>query len=244
MITAQDSIRFQHEIDNYISNDIHFMSFAETRLNVCHKLTTYQIEQSMMQILPNSKIFLHNTPGFTPKSAYQPGGIAAAFHGRLQGRYVTTTRDDHGRWIAQVFKGAKHTLRVYTFYRVNPKAGKADISAWMQQKRSLQQVNIDSDPRKQSVSDILDELQKHQRNGDYIILMGDLNESVNGREKSNKKLEEIGLVNVMKNRLNTTTLPRTHKRGSQAIDHIWISASLLKSVRACGYAPFDFAGNS
>ena len=68
------------------------MSFAETRLNVCHKLTTYQIEQSMKQIAPNSKIFLHNTPGYTSTSAYQPGGVAAAFYGRLQGRYVTTTR--------------------------------------------------------------------------------------------------------------------------------------------------------
>ena len=46
MVMAKDGFRFQHEIDNYISN-IHFMSFAETRLNVCHKLTTYQIEQCM-----------------------------------------------------------------------------------------------------------------------------------------------------------------------------------------------------
>ena len=51
-------------------------------------------------------------------------------------------------------------------------------------------------------------------------------------------------MNVMQHRLKSTSLPRTHRRGSQAIDHLWISASSLNSVRACGYAPFDFIGQS
>ena len=77
----------------------------------------------MKQLVSNSKIILHNTPGFTSKLAYQPGGVTAAFYGRLQGRYVTITKDSHGRWITQIFKVAKHTLRIHTFYRVNPKTG-------------------------------------------------------------------------------------------------------------------------
>ena len=74
--------------------------------------------------------------------------------------------------------------------------------------------------------------------------MGYLNESVISREKTNEKLADIGIVNVMQHHLQPTSLPRTHRRGSQAIDHLWISASLMNSISACGYASFDFIGQS
>ena len=244
MTTAHDHIRFQHEISSYISNDIHFISLAETRINVCNKLTSFQIENSMSQLLPNSKIFLHNTPGYNNTTNYQPGGVASAFYGRLQQRYVTTTRDPYGRWISNIFKGSKHTLRVYTLYRVNPKTRKADISAWSQQKRALQLDNIDEDPRKHVVDSIIEDVKKHITNGDFIMIFADLNEPVISREKTNDKLLQVGLINVLQKRLQTNELPNTHRRGSKAIDHIWLSASLSNSVHKCGYSPFDFIGNS
>lgn len=103
-------MKFQYEIHTYVEKGIHFISLAETRLNVSHTLINYQIEQIMHQTLPTSKAILHNTPGYTSTSAYQPGGVAAFFYGRLQSRYVTSTRDRHGRWIAKVLKVTKHPL--------------------------------------------------------------------------------------------------------------------------------------
>ena len=184
MITANDRMRFQHEISSYINKDIHFISLTETRLNVCHKLTTFQIENSFTSMLPNSKIILHNTPGYNSSSSYQPGGITSGFHGRLQQRYVTTTKDKYGRWIANVFKGSKHILRIYTLYRVNPKVGKADISAWAQQKRALQNDNIDDDPKKHVINNLCCEIKNHIDNGDFILIFADLNETVSSRGKN------------------------------------------------------------
>ena len=74
--------------------------------------------------------------------------------------------------------------------------------------------------------------------------MGDFNESTTGREQTNQKLYKLGLHNVMQAKLNTPNLPRTHKRGSQAIDHVWATASLLPAIPKAGFAPFDFLGSS
>lgn len=76
LITANDNLKFQHEIQTYVEKGIHFISLAETRLNISHTLTNYQIEQSMQQLIPTSKAILHNTPGYSSTSAYQPGGVA------------------------------------------------------------------------------------------------------------------------------------------------------------------------
>lgn len=79
LITANDNLKFQHEIQTYVEKGIHFISLAETRLNISHTLTNYQIEQSMQQLIPTSKAILHNTPGYSSTSAYQPGGVATFF---------------------------------------------------------------------------------------------------------------------------------------------------------------------
>ena len=195
-------------------------------------------------MLPNSKAILYNTPGFKSESVYQPGGVASIFHGRIQQRYVTSTKDKYGRWICCIFKGSKHTLRIYTVYRVNPKNGKADISAWAQQKGALQQDSIDTDPRQQVTDSRLCEIQIYINNGDFIIVMSDLNENATSREKTNDKMIQLGLINAMQHRLQTNILPKTHKRGSVAIDHVWISSSLTNAIYKCGNSPFDNIGVS
>ena len=97
----------------------------------------------------------------------------------------------------------------------------------MREKRSLQSMYVANDPRKQVIDDIILEIQNHMNNGDFVVLMSDLNENVNSHEKINDRFKQMGLINVMQNRLGTNELPHTHKCGSSAIDHIWISASLM-----------------
>ena len=99
--------------------------------------TTYQTEHGFTQLVKHGRMDIVNTPGFNPSSSYQPGGIAAAFHGRMADRYAKTIRDPAGRWLIQEFTGKEKPLRIYTLYRVNPKVSKADVSAWAQQKRYL-----------------------------------------------------------------------------------------------------------
>ena len=48
----------------------------------------------------------------------------------------------------------------------------------------------------------------------------------------------------MQEKLGPDELPRTHRRGSQAIDHVWVTAALLPAITKAGFAPFDYLGSS
>ena len=42
----------------------------------------------------------------------------------------------------------------------------------------------------------------------------------------------------MEERLGTSDLPRTHSRGSKAIDHVWATKYILDNIQHAGFAPF------
>lgn len=71
-----------------------------------------------------------------------------------------------------------------------------------------------------------------------IILMGDFNEGISSRENTHHRLTEMGLLNLFHER-SDCPLPKTWNRGSTAIDHVYMSVDVFKSVTKAGYAPFD-----
>ena len=244
LLNARDVTKFHYEMHTYIEQNIHYVSFAETNINSSHMFSKYQIENSFKHITDHGRIDINNSPGFAPDSSYQPGGVAAGFHGRICNRFSKTTKDPGGRWIAHEFVGKTTTLKVYTLYRVNHKSQRGDITAWQQQKRYLQERQCDNNPRKQVIDDLIESITRDQENGAHIILFGDLNEQITSRERTNTRFQAIGLVNILQHSLEKNTLPRTHKLGSGAIDHMWLSGGILNSVYRAGMAPFDFIGST
>ena len=111
---------------------------------------TYQTEHGFTQLKKHGRLDIVNTTGFLPTLSYQPGGVTAAFHGRLADRYSIIIRDTAGWWVIHEFIRKEKPLRVYTLHRVNPKVSKADVSVWSQQKQYIQEHDIDSDPRKKN----------------------------------------------------------------------------------------------
>ena len=51
---------------------------------------------------------------------------------------------------------------------------------------------------------------------------------------------KIRLYNVFEHRINTTTLPRNHSRGSKAVDHIWVSKYVLDNIAYTDIIPFGY----
>ena len=51
-------------------------------------------------------------------------------------------------------------------------------------------------------------------------------------------------MNLLQHGLQQDNLPRTHKTGSGAIDHMYISGGILNAVQYAGMAPFDFIGST
>ena len=244
LLNAKDITKFHYEMNTFFEQNIHYLSLAETNVNSNHTFTKYQIEHSFKSLAEHGRIDMNNTPGFTKTSSYQPGGVAAGFHGRLCNRFSKTIKDQCGRWIAHEFVGRTHTLKIYTVYRVNPNSRRGDITAWQQQKRFLQTQKNDADPRKQIIDDLIKSLERDRANGTNVILFGDFNEKLFGRENTHNRLQNIGLVNLLQHGLQQDNLPRTHKTGSGAIDHMYISGGILNAVQYAGMAPFDFIGST
>ena len=57
-------------------------------------------------------------------------------------------------------------------------------------------------------------------------------------------MESIGLYNVFASKLDTKNLPRTHMRGSKAVDHIYVSKYVLDNIIYAGIAPFGHTYDS
>ena len=244
LINSNDVSKFHFDMNTYIEQNIHYVSFAETNVNNTHVFTKYQIEYSFKQLTEHGRIDIHNTPGFTNKTRYQPGGVAAGFYGRICNRFSKLYRDPCGRWIAHEFIGKTNSLKIYTLYRVNPKPPRGDSTAWQQQKRFLQKQDCDIDPRKKVVDGLISVLQKDHDNGTSVMLLADMNESIASREQTNSRLRNLGLISIMQHRLQSEQLPRTHKLGSSAIDHMWTSGGVINAIDNAGIAPFDFIGST
>ena len=56
-------------------------------------------------------------------------------------------------------------------------------------------------------------------------MAGYLNETINNINGINTRLEQEGMINILKYK-HIFNLPQTHMRGYQAIDHIWTTEHL------------------
>ena len=134
---------------------------------------------------------------------------------------------------------------MYCLYRVHRKTDDTAglTSAWMQQRRRLLDDNNHTNPRDDVINNLLNNIRKDVDSNISVILMGDFNESTDSREKTYLKLSAIGLINIMEERYEST-LPKTWNRGTQAIDHVYMTVDVARSVKKAGFAPFDFMAMS
>ena len=230
---------------NWQEMQFHIIALTETRINMCNSVLYDRAKNTYSQIFQNGEIRIANSPGFSNKACSQPGGVGIAFNGRIQQRFVTSGRDTLGRWTWVQFAGKDSAFRVYTLYRVNNNSDQTTghTTAWCQQREHLLNNNIQTNPRQQVISDIIAEIEPFIEAGHNVLLLADLNETIGGPEKTNKKLREIGLINIMEHRIGTR-LPLTHRSGSKAVDHMWGTCDVIESVKLAGYAPFEYVGES
>ena len=234
---AEDTNWFKSQITRIIQKDVHYISLAEINVNTHNKVLRNRLLQAYSEVLPDGILNLNNTNTRDSKAEYQPGGVAGGFFGKIRNRYKKTKYDPGGRWICHQFEGKTRKLRVYSFYRVN-NGGKGIYTAWLQQKNYLMEKFIEENPRKQAILDMIEEIQDAINRNFDIILMSDLNEAIDGIEKSNEKIKDLGLYNLYESSLGV--LPRTYFRGTKMIDHVWVTPGVLDHIKRVGVAPFNY----
>ena len=239
--TTRDTNIFKSRMTELISNDIHFLAMPECNVNCINKELVNGFKESFAQITNNGVFNVTNAAIFGPEVKYQPGGVATGFFGQLITRYIRQTKDKYGRWHSHEFQGKHSNLKIYTVYRPNYSTDNTtgDTTSWAQQRLLLKQDGITDNPRARVIQDLLNEVEKVVQTGCSVIVLSDLNEHITGSEGTNEKFREIGLVNLAQERLGNS-LPRTHKKGSNAIDHIYITQNILPHILQMGIAPFHF----
>ena len=239
--TSYDLNFFKSKITEFLTKNGHFLALPEANVNCVNVGLINSYKEGFASITNNGIFNLTNSPVFDAMTKYQPGGVATGFFGKLVSRYMKQEKDSLGRWHFHEFQGKTKNLRVYTVYRTNYFTDNTtgDITAWAQQRLLLLKKGIDENPRRQVIRDLVVDVEKCIQSGCSVIILGDFNEHINGCEKSCEKICNAGLVNLFQERLGDT-LPRTHKRGTQAIDHIFVTPNVLAYVSQAGIAPFDY----
>ena len=167
------------------------------------------------------------------------------YTGRIQQRFVTSGFDTLGRWAWVQFAGTASVFRIYSVYRVNHNSdyNTGESTAWCQQREILLNNGLKTNPRKQVIIDLSAEIEPLINEGFSVLVMGDMNETLSGPEKTNSKFFDIGLINILQNRIGDG-LPMTHKKGTKEIDHVWGTQTVVNAITAAGYAPFNYIDGS
>ena len=238
--TTKDKNRFQYNLYNMVKNNIHYYSLPEASINISNTETVSHIQQVHYNVVQSGIFTITNTPAFPHQHRRQPGGVASGFYGRLENQYAKTVKDKYGRWHYHEYYGKCNQLQVYNLYRFNNYTSFCgDTTAWAQQQTCLIRDGINVNPRQHVIDTLVTEIENTFDSGIAVILLADLNEGPDDHEKTNNKLLNIGLHNILQNRLGTQHMPNKHKRGTKAIDHVWLTANLLQTVEKAGYVPFD-----
>ena len=238
-----DDVFLTQLIRRCLELNVHYCGFSEININTNNVELKMKMQTAVEKFLQNGLFHMNNSKIHGGAVDYQPGGVGAWFMGKLSRKFIGVEYDRRGRWVSHHFRGGERNLKVYTLYRVNNNTIKPGSgSAWEQQRLLLERDKIFTNPRKQVIAEFNATIQRDLENGISILVLGDLNEGIADKEGTNKQFADMGLFNILERTYKH--LPKTHREGSKAIDHIWGTADVLSCVDACGYTPFHLISYS
>jgi exonuclease III len=175
----------------------------------------------------------------------QWGGTGVLCRGKIK-HYTMGTGGDPtglGRWTWARIRGkCGMVLRYVSVYcPCENKTGK--IAVWTQQKTYFQIHNDDRDPRRAFMEDLKMHVKQWIKDGDQVLVCGDLNHSVFSRTVVTL-FEDLGMSNLIYDKHDAKTAPSTYflDEEGKIVDGIWGTPG-LKATR-CGYLrPEEFPGN-
>ena len=167
---------------------------------------------------------------------YQPGGTAVSIRNQWATRFLSKKRDVYGRWSCLTLAGrGTKKITFISAYRVCDGASEAAITSrtvraqqeWMYADRGFSTVNL----RNQFVTDLIIVIHDLQHSGHEVVVMADLNEASGFGSAADRLCYECNLADAHA-LAGLTNPPPTYHRGSEKIDFVLLSASLVSSIRA------------
>ena len=189
---------------------------------------------------------------------YQPGGVLAAFTGKITGRVLESHRDPWGRFSWTKLRGDRgEGVCSFTVYRVSQTSG-TGLGATTAYKYQVQQMIIEErnksrilqeqglsipmsnrshlNPRKRLLEDLAQEIQKVRQSGYHILMMMDANEDWTKSDGKQLKefMQEMQLCDPLYDIHYDDEITPTYARGSKRIDYILMDECLVGAVHRIG----------
>ena len=164
----------------------------------------------------------------------QPGGIISLGLNSTVSTVFKSGKDEVlGRWSWMTLRGKNNIqTTIITGYRPCDNPSGPD-SVYLQQQRYLNANQINTCPRELWLKDLTQFVKQKLEEGQQIIVMADMNDSVQQKLVS-IWANKIGLVEVVSKTVEVEV--PTHQRGKKALDGIFMSHSLQPTQ--AGYFPF------
>jgi len=217
--------------------------------NPKRKQRIYELERRIHKEL-HTKFFLHSSKETTTNDRRLMGGTGIIALKSTIGRLCPNAcgGDDMGRWTYVHLQRANgRTLTVVSIYQVcHTPTNKQGGTAWHQQRRALDGQNgLNEHPREAFITDLTNFLGQLKDKNHDLIVGGDWNETLTEpRSKVLRMSLDIGLIDPWIHFHPEHNEFATHERGSQRIDFILVSHSLLPTIQNVCYSPVGMINNS
>ena len=230
---------------------VDIQGITEHCINVHHMDTHSRLQSGVKQQIGDQKVVIQIDAGnMATDNVYLPGGTAMIVTGDAVGRLEPKGHngDALGRWsYVNLRRKGQTPLTIYTVYQVcmNP-TNTIGHTAWHQQRLALNQQNrTNLHPRHAFISDLTKSIEKHQALKHDIIIGGDFNETPDKHNSGILKLlTTTNLIDPFLHHHPNLRTFNTYARGTQRIDAIYCSPSILSAIHSIGYAPFHWVTNS
>jgi exonuclease III len=166
---------------------------------------------------------------------YKPGGTFCLSTQQIQSRFLSRIPDQAGRWSGTVyqFKGGVKIAAI-SIYQAPNTAPKGITSIYSQQNAWLRKNRRKEDPRTALYTDIKETLQNLQKENVLIITGGDFNDSNKFKGLHHVLSAELGLQDAW----GSQPAPGKFIRGTECIDHVYVSHDLHQCIQSVNYLPF------
>ena len=179
-------------------------------------------------------------------SPFKMGGTVTGTNGSWSGRINRQGTDILGRWTytALQAKYGQEVVIITTYLPGKPTSAGGGTTIYKQMEADLLKAKGKLlDPRKTLLEDLHEYIDKEQKKGNTILLLGDMNDDL-GLEGGQVRtfLQSLGMSISYEIRHGTDgPLPPTHDRGSKCLDMISCSDHVpITAIKRAGYAPFYF----
>ena len=228
-------------LESLHERQIDIACLTEVNLDVTKPAVRYNLQEKAKALDKSSHLIMAGSRTTTHNRIAKRGGLLTWTRGNWSGRIINSGRDTLGRWTYITMGGKNNKkITIYTIYRVcDQKHGSGNCTVYMQQENDLKTDNRKMcDPREALLGDLTIQLQKNQKEGHDILVIGDVNEDLEKGKRINEFLAENNMYNVVSQK-HEGQLPATYDRGSKCIDMIAASNSISPhSIVRCGYLPF------